>query len=277
MVGHRGFDTSARPRANRWHVMETFESSDGTVIAFERTGSGPDLVLVGGALSDRSSDRDLAFRLAPMFTVYWYDRRGRGASGDSPPYSRDLEVEDLEALILHIGGAASVFGRSTGGALALLAVAEGVAVTKLAAYEPPYIVDDSRPQPSHDLPARIRGMVASGRPGDAVERYLVEEAAVSPAMVERMRAGAGWTAMEALALTITHDLAIIGDGSTPDRLGKIGVPTLILDGAASPIWLRHAALAATALIPGAQHLTLDNPAFGFDAASAAPVLAAFLS
>lgn len=257
--------------------METFESSDGTVIAFERTGSGPDLVLVGGALSDRSSDRDLAYRLAPIFTVYWYDRRGRGGSGDSPPYSRDLEVEDLEALILHIGGVASVFGRSTGGALALLAVADGVAVSKLAVYEPPYIVDDSRPQPSHDLPARIRGMLASGRPGDAVDRYLVEEAAVSPAMVARMRAGPGWTAMEGLASTITHDLAIIGDGSTPDRLGTIRVPTLILDGVASPVWLRHAARAAAALVPGAQYVTLDSPTFSFDAAAAVPVLAAFLS
>lgn len=257
--------------------METFESSDGTVIAFERYGDGPSVVLVGGALTDRSSARDLARLLAPTCTVYCYDRRGRGASGDSPPYSADLEVEDLEALIIHVCGRASVFGIGTGGSLALRAAAEGVAMDRIAVYEPPYIVDDSRPRPSPDLPARVRGMVAGGRAGDAVERYLVEEAAVSQATVARLQSGPGWATMEALALSITHDIAIIGDGSIPDGLTSIGVPTLVLDGATSAIWLRHAARAVAARVPGAEYRTLDGSGFGFPTTAAAPVLAAFLA
>jgi pimeloyl-ACP methyl ester carboxylesterase len=258
-------------------AMETFESSDGTVIAFERHGSGPAVVLVGGALSDRTSGRDLARLLAPTNTVYCYDRRGRGSSGDSPPYSADLEMEDLEALLIHVTGAASVFGVGTGGSLVLKAAVEGVAMDRIAVYEPPYIVDDSRPHPSPDLPARVRGMIAGGRADDAVERYLVEEAAVSPATVARMQSGPEWATMMALAPTITHDIAIIGDGSLPDALGEISVPTMVLDGAASAAWLRHAARAVAAAIPGAEYVTLEGPGFGFPTATAAPVLAAFLA
>ena len=257
--------------------METFESSDGTVIAFERSGDGPSVVLVGGALTDRSSARDLARLLAPTCTVYCYDRRGRGSSGDSPPYEADLEVEDLEALIIHVVGRASVFGVGTGGSLVLRAAAEGVALERIAVYEPPYIVDDSRAHPSPDLPARVRGMIAGGRARDAVERYLVEEAAVSLATVARLQADPAWATMEALAPTITHDIAIIGDGSIPGGLSSISVPTLVLDGAASAVWLRHAARATAAAIPGAEYVTLDGPGFGFPAATAAPVLAAFLA
>ena len=193
-LGHHepdaGPDHSAlAPSRTMADAMETFESSDGTVIAFERYGDGPSVVLVGGALTDRSSTRDLARLLAPTCTTFCYDRRGRGASGDSPPYSADLEVEDLEALIIHVCGRASVVGIGTGGSLALRAAAEGVAMDRIAVYEPPYIVDDSRPRPSPDLPARVRGMVAGGRASDAVERYLVEEAAVSQATVARLQSG----------------------------------------------------------------------------------------
>ena len=257
--------------------METFESSDGTVIAFERSGSGSAVVLVGGALSDRTSARDLARLLAPSCTVYCYDRRGRGDSGDSPPYVVDLEVEDLEALIMHTGGSASVFGRGTGAALALLAAAEGVAMDRLAVYEPPYIVDDSRPHPSPDLPARVRGMIAAARPGDAAERFLVEAAGMSPAAVAAMEGAPGWATVEAVAHTIPHDLAIMGDSSIPSRIGSIKVPTLVLGGGTSPQWLRLASRAVAAAVPGARSATLDGPGVGFDAATAAPVLVDFLT
>ncbi len=263
--------------------METFESSDGTVIAFERAGTGPPVVLVEGALRDRTASVELSSMLAATFAVYTYDRRGRGASGDSPPYSVDLEVEDLEALIMRAGGSAAVFGRGSGAALALLAAADGVAIGQLVAYEPPYVVDSGRARPSTDLPARVRGMVAAGRPADAVERYLVEAEGRSTAAVARMQAEPGWSAMEGLAPTITHDLAIMGDYAIPEeRFAAIKARTSIVDGIASAPWLREAAQATAAFIPGARYLTLEGPsadlaAHDLDARTAAPVLAELLS
>jgi hypothetical protein len=258
--------------------MDTFESSDGTVIAYERSGAGPALVLVGGALGDHTAARDLARLLAPTFTVFNYDRRGRASSGDTPPYSIELEIEDLEELIRYAGGSASVFGRGTGAALALRAAADGVDMTALVAYEPPYIVGESRARPPADLSARVRGMVANARPGDAVERYLVEAAAISPFAVTQLRSNPGWGAMEAVAATITHDLAIMGDCEIPtDRFGRIKVPVAIQDGAASPSWLRQAARAVAAAIPEAQYMTLNAPSPGFDAATTAPVLIELLA
>jgi pimeloyl-ACP methyl ester carboxylesterase len=257
--------------------METFESSDGTIIAFERVGSGPGVVLVGGALTDRTGGRDLARALAPSCTVYCYDRRGRGGSGDSPPYQVELEVEDLEALILHTGSSAAVFAKSSGAALALLAAAEGVAMDKLVVFEPPYIVDDSRSLPPADLPARVRGMIASGRPGDAVERFLVESVGVPAEAVLGIEASPEWPAMQALAPTVLHDLAIMGDSSIPDRLSLITVPTLVLDSSGSAPFLRTAAAAVAGVVPGASHRTLEGPNHGYDPEMAAQVLVEFLA
>ena len=120
-------------------------SRDGTAIAYERTGGGPPLILVGGALSDRSAGSPLATLLAPHFSVFSYDRRGRGDSGDTAPYAVDREVEDLQALIAEAGGSAFVFGHSSGAVLALEAAARGLAVPKLALYEPPFMIGKGRP------------------------------------------------------------------------------------------------------------------------------------
>ena len=258
--------------------METFESSDGTVIAYQRAGNGPVLVLVGGALTDHDSARDLVRLLAPTFSVYSYDRRGRGSSSDTPPYSVDLEVEDIEELITRTGGPAMVVGFGSGAALALRAAADGVVMTAVVAYEPPYIVGDSRARPPADLAGRIRAMVANGRLSDAVERYLAEAAALSPAAVTQMEGGPGWPAMEALASTITHDLTIMGDCIIPtDRFQRITIPVAILDNAASPGWLRGAAREVAASIPEAHYRTLDAPFAAFDAATVAPVLIELLA
>ena len=150
-------------------------------------------------------------------------------------------------------------------------------MTHLAAYEPPYIVGESRPHPPADLSGRVRAMVANGRLGDAVERYLVEAAAFSPPAVAQIEASPGWSAMQTLAPTITHDLAIMGDSTIPaDRLARIKSPTFVLDGAISPSWLRQAARTTAEAIPGARYVTLDGPGQRFDAATAAPVLTGLL-
>ena len=136
-------------------MTDTVRSSDGTTIAFDRSGEGPPLVLVGGALSDRAAAAPLAGHLAERFTVIAYDRRGRGDSGDTAPYAVDREVDDLLGLLVEAGGSAFVFGHSSGAALALEAAANGLPIVKLALYEPPFIVDDSRPELPRDYVTRV--------------------------------------------------------------------------------------------------------------------------
>ena len=136
--------------------MNTVRSKDGTTIAFDRSGSGPALILIGGAMSNRGGSASVAAILAPRFTVYSYDRRGRGDSGNTLPYAVDREIEDLAALIADAGGSAFVMGGSSGGILTLEAAAHGLDITKLAVYEPPLIVDKDGPL----LPARFADHLA---------------------------------------------------------------------------------------------------------------------
>ena len=152
--------------------MEQVTSKDGTTIAFDRTGEGTPLILVGGAFQYRAIDQrttELAELLARRFAVIHYDRRGRGDSGDTAPYAKEREVEDLGALVEEAGGSASVFAMSSGGALALDAASHGLDITKLALYEPPFIVDDGRPPLPEDYVTRLERLVSAGRRGAAVE------------------------------------------------------------------------------------------------------------
>src|SRR4051794_6315211 len=123
--------------------MPTVTSADGTSIAYEVAGAGPAVILVDGAMCHRSGGpmRPLAALLRSRFTVYAYDRRGRGDSGDTAPYAVAREVEDLAALVEAAGGAACAYAISSGGALVLAAVAAGVPLTRLAIYEPPFLTD----------------------------------------------------------------------------------------------------------------------------------------
>src|SRR5258708_4960561 len=147
--------------------MKKIHSQDGTPIAFNQSGQGPAIILVLGAFNDQATGAPLAAHLSERFTVFNYDRRGRGDSGDTAPYAVDREIEDLEALIKEAGGSASVFGYSSGATLSLKAAARGLAITKLVLYEPPLIVDDSRPRPPQDLAAQISDLVLAGRRGEA--------------------------------------------------------------------------------------------------------------
>src|SRR5262245_54767576 len=141
--------------------MPTVQSKDGTTIAYDRAGNGPALILVDGAMCYRAfgPSRDLAPRLTQWFTVYIYDRRGRGESGDTQPYSTDREVEDLEALIGVAGGHAMLYGVSSGAALALDTASKVRGVDKLILYEAPFIVDDSREPLTSDYWGRISDAV----------------------------------------------------------------------------------------------------------------------
>ncbi len=257
-------------------------SDDGTVIAFDRLGAGPPLILVGGALSDRQAAVPLAASLAPTFTVFAFDRRGRGDSGDTPPYAVEREIEDVAALIEEAGGSASVFGHSSGAALALKAVADGVPIPRLALYEPPFIVDDSRPPVPDDYVAHIQELVEAGRRGDAVAYFMIEGVGVPPEVVEQMRQAPMWPGLEALAHTIAYDGMIMGDRMAgrplpPSWSSARAVPTLVMDGGDSPAWARHAVEALADILPDAERRTLEGQDHGAAPEVLAPVLEAFFT
>jgi pimeloyl-ACP methyl ester carboxylesterase len=260
--------------------MNEVTSRDGTTIAFDRSGEGPPTILVGGALSDRGAAATLAMLLEPHFTVVAYDRRGRGDSGDTPPYAVDREIDDLEALIAEAGGSAFAFGHSSGAALALEAAARGLAITKLALYEPPFIVDDSRAPLPEDYVARMAELVSAGRRGDAVEYFMTTAVLVPADMVTQMRNSPMWAAMEGLAHTLPYDGAVMGDRMDgqplpPGSWASVTAPTLVMDGGASPDWARNAVRALADVLPDARRLTLEGQDHGAAPEVVAPVLEEF--
>lgn len=254
--------------------MQTVQSADGTTIAFDRFGDGPPLILVVGAFCDRSAPRNLAETLGHDFAVFTYDRRGRGASGDTPPHAVEREIEDLDALLHDVGGPAFVFGHSSGAVLALEAAAQGLGISKLAVYEPPYIVDDTRSRPDR-LRERVSALIASGRRGEAVKLFLTEGPQVPAGAIAAMEAGPGWSALEAIAHTLPYDLAVCADQVVPSRLASIQVPTLVLAGGASPDWARNAVDEVAAVIPGARSASLAGQTHGAADDVLAPALAHF--
>src|SRR4051812_28675048 len=167
-------------------VAEMTTSADGTAIVFERTGEGAPVIIVGGAFNDRHSATDLAEQLAPTFTVYTYDRRGRGDSGFTEPYAVEREIEDLEAVIQAAGGSAALFGHSSGAALALETTARSVSVSKLAMYEPPYIVDDTRPPLPDDYVEHLEELTAAGERRAIVGYFMTSAVGMPSEMVEPM-------------------------------------------------------------------------------------------
>ncbi len=263
-------------------AMETVHSKDDTPIAFDRVGRGPSVILVGGALSDRSAGAPIAGLLSQRFTVITFDRRGRGDSGDAATYAVEREVEDLGALVAEADGAASVFGHSSGAVLALEGAVRGLPITKLALYEPPFIVDDSRPLLPEDYERRLTELISSGRRGDAVELFMTAAVGVPPEMVAQMRTSPIWPAMEALAHTLPYDGAIMGDTmdgnpASMKRWASVTVSTLAMDGGASPEWARNAVRALVEVLPDAQHLTLEGQTHAADPEVVAPALERFFA
>jgi hypothetical protein len=214
--------------------MDRVTSRDGTTIAFDRLGGGPPVVLVCGGSTDRMINAPLAQALASRLTVFNYDRRGRGDSGDTLPYAIEREFEDLAAVIDAAGGEASVYGTSSGAALAMEAAAEGLAITKLALWEPPYILDkDQRPPPN--TAEVYADLVSKGRRGDAVEFFMSKVVGLPDEFVAQARQAPFWAGQEAIAHTLAYDATIMGDYSLPfARAAEVGIPTLVLAGGASP-------------------------------------------
>ena len=260
--------------------MNKVISKDGTEIAYETSGAGSALILVDGALCYRSFGpmRGLAELLSPHFTVYAYDRRGRGESGNSLPYAVEREVEDIEALIDEAGGSALVYGISSGGCLALEAAAKlGDKVRKLAIYEAPYNDDDAAKKQWMDYRKQLAQALAENRRGDAVVLFMTLVG--TPAeMVEGMRHAPVWPMFEAVAPTLAYDAAAMGEDRSVavDQAAKVVSPSLVMNGTVIPFMLDTATTLANA-IPHAQQRTLEGQPHDVDLKALAPVLTEFFS
>jgi pimeloyl-ACP methyl ester carboxylesterase len=258
--------------------MDTVVSADGTVIAFDRFGDGPSVIMAAGAFNTRAATEPLARALEQRFTVLNYDRRGRGDSGDTPPYAVDREIEDIGALIAAAGGSAAVFGYSSGATLALRAAASGLAITHLVLYEPPFRPDDSYPPPPADLAERVAGLAAAGRRGDAVELYQTKAIGIPEDVVAQMRHAPFRPGLEAIAHTLAYDAAVTGDMSPPTELiASIAIPALVICGEQSPPMLRGAARVVAGTLPGGRLCSLAGQGHDISPPATAPVIADFLT
>ena len=255
-------------------------SRDGTRIAFSKLGAGPALVLVDGAFCYRQNGPapDLVPLLARDFTVFSYDRRGRGESGDTMPYAIEREIDDLAAIIDQAGGSAFVFGISSGAALALQAAASGVNITKLALYEPPYIMEGGQPRNIEAAIARLRALLSDGDRSGAVRYFMTDVfgapkpfVAVMPLLMPR-----AWRRNQTVANTLPYDVTLISDWSVlRERRASIRVPTLVLGGDRSPAGLQTAVQTVTAAIPNARQRVLAGQNHMISAKTVAPVLQQF--
>ena len=253
-------------------------SADGTQIAYDRLGQGAPLILVGGIFCDRTSTQSLAEKLARQFSVINYDRRGRGASGDTPPYAVAREVEDLAALIAKVGEAA-VYGHSSGAGLALNAAAGGLPISRLVLHEPPYGADDDEStHAARELAENVRAAIAEDRRSDAISLFFTGSG-LPPEMVEGMSAD---PTMLAVAPTMPYDHEVMGDyrrgGTIPDDLVRaVTMPTLVIAGEASPEFFRDTAARIAALLPNGTLTMLEGQDHGAPAEVVAPIVAAFVT
>lgn len=252
-------------------------SSDGTSIAFERIGTGPAVILMDAAGNFRGFRPmpQLAEALAPDFTAFTYDRRGKGASTDTLPYAVDREIEDLQALIDLAGGSAFVHGFSSGATLALLAAERGIGVRKLSLLEPPLRVDASPPPAASGISGEVAKLIVTGRRGDAYEHWM-RGIGVPGEMIAEMRQGPLWPALEATAHTLIYDSLIPGT-LPPDRLATISTPTLAVASQGSPDQLRNWARGVADALPNGAMRFLPGTWHGVAAEHLAPALTEFFT
>lgn len=275
--------------------MGKVTSKDGTSIAYDRTGDGAPVILVDGAFGNRGFGENglaallarqqdneattISSGMAPHFSVIVYDRRGRNDSGDTPPYAIQREIEDIQALVDTVGGSAYVYGISSGAVLAAYAAAALPGITKLALYEPPLVLDDSRPPVPADYLDKLKAMIATGRRGDAVKYFMGTGVGVPAIFVFMMQFMPAWKTLKAVAHTVVYDTTIMGDFTLSPALSKaaasIKVPALVMGGGKSPSWLNHAARAVSEAIPGAGLRMLDGQTHQVDPKVIGPVLIEF--
>lgn len=259
-------------------------STDGTSIAYDRQGSGPNVIMVGGGLDDGRENEPLAAWLATDFTVYNYARRGRGQSGNTQPYAVERELEDLEALLAEAGGTAHLFGASSGGGLVLRAAMAGLPIDRLAVYDVPYCMDDETYRRAQKYVAKVVPAVAEGRLDDALELFLWF-AGSTPEEISGMKAGPYWSAMREVAHTLAAEAACLGDHRPPKELAGITQPALVVDSGQSAgapgmsglpkDFFASAADAIADLVPQADRRTLQDQGHVAAPDTLGPLLKAF--
>lgn len=251
-------------------------SLDGTKIAYWSIGHGPTVILVAGAFNDHNTGADLVRKLSEDFRVVTFDRRGRGASGDHPRYAVSKEIEDLSAVAEANGGAVAAVGFSSGAALIMRAASAGISMKNLVLVDTPWMLTDSRSRPSVALAGRLRSLVESGKPGEAVEMFQRDYVGLPEEMIEKMRSAPFRPSLEAMALTTSYDAEIMGDLTVPSRITEnVKQPTLLLFGEHSPPFMRETAeTVASKLARGASQVV---PGGGHNlTAELAPVIGKFL-
>jgi pimeloyl-ACP methyl ester carboxylesterase len=266
-------------------AMGTVRSKDGTTIAFDAWGDGqPPLIMIDGGTAYRAvnpTNAEVGKLLGDELRVYAYDRRGRGESTDAAPYAVEREIEDLAALIADAGAPAVVFGWSSGAVLGLDAAAAALPITRLALFEPPFVVDDGRPPRPADYLQRLDDCIADGRRGDAVELFLTAAVGMPANAVAGVRQSPFWPALEAVAHTIAYDGQIMGTtmSGAPlprDRWAAVGVPILVMHGTGTEPWLITAATALAELLPTASLLAVQGQQHSATADVLAPALRRFI-
>ncbi len=257
--------------------MNQVTSKDGTNIAFDQIGQGPAVILVSGGSVDRGSNAALATLLAEHFTVFNYDRRGRGPSGDTQPYAVEREVEDIAAVAQAAGGSAYLYGSSSGAALALEAARQLPSITKLALWEPPYILDPAM-RPPADTAKTFHDLVAAGKRGEAAEYFMATVVGMPAEFVAFAKSQPWWAAQEALAHTLEYDATVMGDYSLPEaRVAEVKIPTIVINGAASMPFFQPSADAMVKLMAKGQRATLEGQEHNVSAEVLAPVLVEFFA
>lgn len=261
--------------------FSTIRSTDGTPIAFEAKGKGEALILVGGAFCDRSapaSGTPLAAALSDRFTVFSYDRRGRGDSEDRKPGTTDREIEDLGALMAAAGGTSALFGNSSGGLLAIDAAIQGYDIPKLVLYEPPVILNADQARSLESLATEIDRAVRENRRAEAVEAFMTRVMQMTSSAVSQMRKSPMWPGLEGLAHTLAYDLRMTARGpQRQERLSAVHAPTIVLCGSGSPDWLRQAIEEFTGELPNARFCELEGQSHHVDPKVLSGAIRDFLS
>lgn len=262
--------------------MDKVISKDGTPLAYDRVGEGPPLIVVAGATATRAATAPQAEELSDHFTVFNYDRRGRGDSGDTAPYAVEREVGDLAAIIEEAGGSAFVVGHSSGAVLALEAAKQGLPIPKLALYEPPFVIDDSRPPLPDDYVPHLRALIAEGRPEDALKYFMTAAVGIPAEYIDGMTQGPFWESSVAVAHTISYDGEIMGDTMSGDpaaleRFAGVTTATLVMVGSESPPYQHNAVETLAKLLPNVQMRVMAGQEHGIEPEVLSPALREFFN